>query len=158
MARIPLPDLGNGSKIQNQVWNLSNFIGGCATFASLPKERLELLQFLQLFMQCQPNANHLLSTYCYVDTHISLCELSKCRPRRHFNVIRNSKTSVAAQHRKIYLPKVNVTSIWHLAGGITGPGWQEMNAALHHNEFMDRGQVALCMCKRNHNEKNPSDC
>lgn len=51
------------------------------------------------------------------------------------------------------LPKVNVTSIWHLAGGITGPGWQEMNAALHHNEFMEHGQVALCMCKQNLNEK-----
>lgn len=53
----------------------------------------------------------------------------------------------------IYLPKANVTSIWHLAGGNTGPGWQEMNAALHHNEFMAHGQVALCMCKWNHNEK-----
>lgn len=57
------------------------------------------------------------------------------------------------EHCRIYLPKANVTSIWHLAGGNTGPGWQEMNAALHHNEFMEHGQVALCMCKRNHNEK-----
>lgn len=52
----------------------------------------------------------------------------------------------------IYLPKANVTSIWHLAGGNTGPGWQEMNAELHHNEFMAHSQVALCMCKWNHNE------
>lgn len=45
----------------------------------------------------------------------------------------------------IYLPKVNVTSIWHLAGGNAGPGWQEMKAELHHNEFMARSQDALCM-------------
>lgn len=45
----------------------------------------------------------------------------------------------------IYLPNANVTSIWHLAGGNTGPGWQEMKAELHHNEFMAHSQVALCM-------------
>lgn len=43
----------------------------------------------------------------------------------------------------IYPPKANFTSIWHLAGGNIGPGWQEMKAELDHNEFMANSQVAL---------------
>ncbi len=45
----------------------------------------------------------------------------------------------------IYPPKAHFTSIWHLAGGNIGPGWQEMKAELDHNEFMANSQVALCM-------------
>lgn len=47
----------------------------------------------------------------------------------------------------IYLPTVNVTSIWHLVGGETGPGWQEMKAELHHNELVAPGQLSLCVQK-----------
>lgn len=85
----------------------------------------------------------LLSTFAHINPHISPCDCIQCLSRRRFNVIRKSKTSVATEHRNFHLPKVNVTSICHLAGGITGPGWQEMNAALHHNEFMEHGQVAF---------------
>lgn len=51
-----------------------------------------------------------------------------------------------------YLPTINVTSIWHLVGGETGPGWQEMKVELHHNEFVALGQLSLCVQKWSHNE------
>lgn len=51
-----------------------------------------------------------------------------------------------------YRPTMNVTSIWHLVGGETGPGWQEMKAELHHNEFVALGQLSLCVQKWSHNE------
>lgn len=51
-----------------------------------------------------------------------------------------------------YLPTINVTSIWHLVGGETGPGWQEIKAELHHNEFVAWGQLSLCIQKWSHNE------
>lgn len=46
---------------------------------------------------------------------------------------------------EIYVPKANVTSIWHMTGN-AGPGWQKMRAEVDHNEFMANSQVALCEC------------
>lgn len=96
------------------------------------------------------NEHDLVKKNIFLSVTISLCIYTKA-----FQCHQKLEDQCGCGTLLIYLPKANVTSIWHLAGGNTGPGWQEMNAALHHNEFMAHGQVALCMCKWNHNEKNP---